>query len=70
MALYQLNDTDGDSVFLIQTNANEYTLQKIWDANYYTEWESGDELEDAVCAELERQGYTADRTFITEIDPK
>jgi len=70
MALYQMNDTDGDSVFLLEADVSEKVIQKIWNAHYYKEWESADELQDWICDELRIKGHIAERVFITEINPK
>ena len=70
MAIYQMNDTDGDSVFLIETDAPPHTVQTAWNAHYYKEWESADELQDWICDELRIKGHIAERVFITEINPK
>ena len=66
--IYELQNTDGVSQMLIETNAPSKIVQKVW-TGVYLQYLVGDDEVAQVETGIENAGYTAERVFIKIITP-
>ncbi len=77
--LYQLNDSDLDSVGILSTNCPEEEVQKQWEKFYNDTFEEGDTLPsngdwsidfsvDNFATFLVELGFEAERVYVTDIN--
>ena len=67
--IYQINNEDGDSLGLIETNDDiQDEIEKLWTKIYVSDvWENQDEIQYLITG-LEKKNYKAKKVFVTEIN--
>jgi len=67
--IYQINNEDGDSLGLIETNDDiQDEIEKLWTKIYVSDvWENQDEIQYLI-TELEKKHYRAKRVIVTKIN--
>lgn len=66
--LYQLNDINGESLFLLNTIAKEDAVDRAWFQVHLMNLDGDDEIH-MIIGMLNEQSYPTERVFITEVNP-